>query len=128
MSLSSRSYYRSLASWLRGRRIPEGRLTEILREVRDAEASSGQPAKEIFGTAMEYAENFDKGRATSTGRAVMHLGGVLALGWLLLALVLVPEWRLWQIFLIALAVIAVGVLLGELLNRRLPTEVELPQR
>ena len=59
------SYYASLAFNLRLRRIPESKILEILREVRDLSQESGQEPEPQFGPASVYAERFPKGTARS---------------------------------------------------------------
>ena len=127
------SYYRSLAGALRGRRLPEHRVAELLDEVRELAAESGEPPERLFGAPSTYADQFPRGTARSAGRRIVVAGAVLALALLVGDLVLKSQGHpdVTGPFpgSIALAgFLLLGVVAGFLVDSRLPAGFTAPPR
>lgn len=60
-------YLKDLAQKLRWRRIDDDTVADILREVASEVNETGRTPEESFGTAADYAETFEPGRALSAG-------------------------------------------------------------
>jgi fatty acid desaturase len=113
------SYYQDLAFSLRCRRVPEARVEEALREVRDLCEQSGQEPREQFGPASDYAEQFPEGsvRSPATRLAVVVLmvaTAVLAFGtvrylWAGTALRIGPVALIWVWLPVQVAVIVAAI-------------------
>ncbi|WP_432535556.1 hypothetical protein [Kineococcus arenarius] len=120
------NHYRELAYHLRRRRLSEDDVARVLAEVRDLSRGSAEVAREEFGPAKTYAENFPEGstRWTWTRFASwgVHLAGVVFLvgnqelrrrG----VEVLLPWWGVLAVWL---ATVVAGDRLRFLLDHRLP--------
>ncbi len=71
------SYYRDLAMYLRGRRLPEGQVASILGEVAEGVRESGHDPQEEFGAAKDYAEKYPPGTTRSARWWITQGFGVL---------------------------------------------------
>lgn len=87
------SYERSLTFNLRVRGLSESEIAEALDEVRSHEAATGTAAEVEFGTAEEYAKQFPKKKRRTRGKAITVIGTVLAVSYVLLAVILMLLFR-----------------------------------
>jgi hypothetical protein len=81
-------YERDLAFNLRIRGFSEREIAEALEDVRSHEAATGVPAREEFGTAAEYAQQFPKKSRWSPGKVVSAGAALLALAYVLASVLL----------------------------------------
>jgi len=70
-------YYRALAFSLRLRRLPEAEVARILEEARELSWACGSTPQAEFGSAQDYAEQFDRGRRRYGLSLVVFLACVL---------------------------------------------------
>ncbi|WPR69354.1 hypothetical protein SLW73_05905 [Glutamicibacter protophormiae] len=117
------NYERNLTFNLRMQGMPESEIAETLKEVRSHEATTGASAEAEFGPAEEYAKQFPKRKRRTKGRAIVTAGLMLAVAYLLFALLGKPlagidirDYVGPLVLLPAVAIIAVGMLLGFLVD------------
>jgi hypothetical protein len=84
------SYERDLAFNLRQRGLPESQLAEVIDEVRAHTATTGACAEAEFGTAEQYAASFPAVKRRSRGQRVVAVAVLLAIAYVVTALVLTP--------------------------------------
>lgn len=83
------SYQRRLIFNLRMRGLSELEIAEALHEVRAHAATTGTPVEAEFGTSEEYAKQFPKKKRRRTlGSTIVTVGGILAIAYILLTLLL----------------------------------------
>lgn len=122
------SYEHDLAFALRLRGLSEARIAEAVREVQAHTLSAGTSPEDEFGTAEEYASTFPATKRRTRGARVAAGATILALAYVVIAFALKPLFdvdvrsivgpvMLWP----ALAIIAVGVLAGFLVDYLRPT-------
>ena len=70
-------YYRALAFSLRLRHLSEPEVTRILEEVRELSRAGGSAPQAEFGSAQEYAEQFDRRKYRYGTSSVVFLACVL---------------------------------------------------
>ncbi|GGL96273.1 hypothetical protein [Glutamicibacter protophormiae] len=117
------NYERNLTFNLRMQGMPESEIAETLKEVRSHEATTGASAEAEFGPAEEYAKQFPKRKRRTKGRAIVTAGLMLAVAYLLFAFLGKPlagidirDYVGPLVLLPAVAIIAVGMLLGFLVD------------
>ncbi|WP_461186605.1 hypothetical protein [Arthrobacter sp. Z4-13] len=66
----------------------------LLDDMRAHQAASGTPAAAEFGTADEYAKQFPKTKRRTPGKTITSVGAALALGYLLLAVLLMLVFKI----------------------------------
>jgi sterol desaturase/sphingolipid hydroxylase (fatty acid hydroxylase superfamily) len=84
------SYKRDLTFNLRMRGLSEVEIAEAIDEVTAHEAATGNPAAAEFGKAEEYAREFPKKKRRTRGQTFTFVGGILAVIYILVALLLRP--------------------------------------
>ncbi|MGO4193659.1 hypothetical protein AB4Y67_18585 [Arthrobacter sp. YAF17] len=87
------SYERRLAFNLRIRGLAEPEIAEVIGEVRAHQVAAGTPAEAEFGTAAEYAKQFPKMKRRSRGQTIVTIGTVLAIAYVLFAVLLTVLFR-----------------------------------
>ena len=87
------SYERRLAFNLRIRGLAEPEIAEVIYEVRAHQVAAGAPAEAEFGTAGEYAKQFPKMKRRSRGQTIVTIGTVLAIAYVLFAVLLALLFR-----------------------------------
>lgn len=87
------SYERNLTFNLRLRGLSEAEIVEALAEVRAHVDAAGTPAAAEFGAADEYARQFPKKKRKTAGGAIARAGLVLAIAYLLFAVLLMVVFR-----------------------------------
>jgi uncharacterized integral membrane protein len=87
------SYERHLTFNLRMRGLSEAEIAGVLGEVRAHEAAAGSPANAEFGTAEDYAKQFPRKKRRTRGSAIVIIGGVLAIAYILFAILLAILFR-----------------------------------
>jgi hypothetical protein len=109
------NYERRLTFNLRMRGLSEPEIADVLDEVWAHEADAGNPVIAEFGTAEDYAKQFPMKKRRTRGSVIVIIGGVLAIAYILLAILLRVDIReyvgpitLWP----ALVVILAGTLAG----------------
>jgi len=112
-------YYRQLALELRRRGLSEPEVVQQLRAT--AEIAGDDPAA-VFGTPVDYAQRFPVTPHRSVGQWVAQLG---LLWGIVIVIVTVVRWltgetSLWSGLVVAAGVIILAVVLGLLVDRRLP--------
>lgn len=117
------NYERNLTFNLRMQGMPESEIAETLKEVRSHEGTTGASAEAEFGPAEEYAKQFPKRKRRTRGRIIVTAGVILAVAYLLFAFFAKPlagidirDYVGPLMLLPAVAVIAVGMLLGFLVD------------
>lgn len=117
------SYYNDLAHELRRRGCEENTVAEVLHTVDDA-ASAGNSPQEEFGTAKEYAAQYEGPRKSTPGQRALGVFGTI--GIVLVALnaiwpnVIGNDFPFFPLFLIIPCVFA-GVVVGAFVDNRLPS-------
>jgi hypothetical protein len=129
------NYYRQLAFELRCRRLDEASIVEAMEDVHELSIASGSAPSATFGEAETYAATFAKGRTTSRGRIVTYLGAALAIAQIFIQtgleshfdheLLFGPLKALW---LIGLAIIFGGIILGVAVDHALPRAFRTTER
>jgi uncharacterized integral membrane protein len=128
------SYERRLTFNLRMRGLSEPEIAEVLDEVRAHEATAGNLADAEFGTAEDYAKQFPRKKRRTRGRAIVIIGAVLAIAYILFAIILTILFRvdireyvgpttLWP----GLVVILAGTLAGFLTDYFQPARSSRPR-
>lgn len=87
------SYERRLAFNLRSRGLSEPEVAEVIDELRAHQATAGTPAEAEFGTAEQYAKQFPKMKRRSRGQIIVTVGTILAIAYVLFAVVLALLFR-----------------------------------
>jgi hypothetical protein len=87
------SYERNLTFSLRLRGLSEAEIAEALAEVRAHADAAGTPAAAEFGPADEYARQFPKQKRKTRGSAIAKAGLLLAIAYLLFAVLLMAAFR-----------------------------------
>ncbi len=115
------SYERKLTFNLRMQGMSESNIVETLKEVRAHEATTGASAATDFGKAEDYARQFPKRKRRTRGHTVTIIGSILAVSYVVDALLLLPlrnidirdlvgPVTLWAALLALLASVVVGFL------------------
>lgn len=87
------SYERRLAFNLRSRGLSEPEVAEVIDELRAHQATAATPAEAEFGTAQQYAKQFPKMKRRSRGQIIVTVGTILAIAYVLFAVVLALLFR-----------------------------------
>jgi len=123
------SYEQDLAFALRMRGLTDAEIAKALGEAATYSVEARSSLQDLFGSPVEYASQFPKRKRASLGRKVITTTTVIALVYVVFALVAHPLWgldvaaavggfRVWP----ALVLIVVGGLGGFLLDYRLPVK------
>jgi hypothetical protein len=127
------SYYNDLACELRMRKCTEKQVAEVLETVKEGVTASDSSPEHEFGTAKEYAAQYEGSRKAAPGqRALMPFG--------MLGILCVVAYAIWpgkfsieipfvQQFagMIALIILlAVGSIVGSIVENRLPAGFSPP--
>lgn len=122
------SYYNDLSYELRRRGCEEDSVAEVLHTVDDAVTSSGKSPEEEFGTAKEYAAQYEGPRKSTPGQRALGLFGFI--GVVCVAIYAIwPQWfnistpvleQFAGIFALVVLVV-IGALVGAFVDNRLPS-------
>lgn len=118
--VSDMGYYRDLALELRRRGLSE---PEVRQQLRATMELGGEQPSEVFGGPTEYAARFPVSPHRSVGQWIALLGLITALLLIIATFIsgIFGAFGLgWSWLVIAVGVLVVAVLVGYLLDRRLP--------
>ncbi|WP_426975446.1 hypothetical protein ACQCSU_11800 [Pseudarthrobacter sp. O4] len=87
------SYERRLTFNLRMRGLSEAEIAGVLDDVRAHEAAAGNLTNADFSTAEDYAKHFPRKKRRTRGSAIVVIGGVLAIAYILFAILLAILFR-----------------------------------
>ncbi|GAB2497340.1 hypothetical protein CATRI_05775 [Corynebacterium atrinae] len=133
------NYHNDLAYHLRRRGCGDDQVAEVLHTVDDAISSTGRTAEEEFGKPQDYAGEFEGPNKGTPGRKILGVCGFLGI----LCVGVYAVWPQWFGFttpiveqfagMMALLVfLAIGILIGSIVDHRLPSSYtehqQLPRR
>lgn len=75
------------------RGLSEAEIAGVLDEVRAHEAAAGNPAVAELDTAEDYAKQFPRKKRRTRGSAIVIIGGVLAIAYILFGILLAILFR-----------------------------------